>query len=191
MRRNWFIAAIVIGIASIVVAALIMRLTADDSSDTLSPTVWADSICTDLSTWKSSITSIAEVGESVTPESLRQSLSDASTATQTLVDELTALGPPDLESGDQLEQQLDSDAAEIQSSFDTLRQDAEDAADAGSASDFIQALAALAPQFQALLDTISTTLDDLENADVSEAAKSELTQAFADASSCQQLRADS
>lgn len=191
MRRNWFIAAIVIGIASIVVAALIMRLTADDSSDTLSPTVWADSVCTDLSTWKSSITSIAEVGESVTPESLRQSLSDASTATQTLVDELTALGPPDLESGDQLEQQLDSDAAEIQSSFDTLRQDAEDAADAGSASDFIQALAALAPQFQALLDTISTTLDDLENADVSEAAKSELTQAFADASSCQQLRADS
>jgi len=191
VRRNWFIAAIVIGIASIVVAALIMRLTADDSSDTLSPTAWADSVCTDLSTWKSSITAIAEVGESVTPESLRQSLSDASTATQTLVDELTALGPPDLESGDQLKQQLDADAAEIQSSFDTLRQDAEDAADAGSASDFIQALAALAPQFQALLDTISTTLDDLENADVAEASKSELTQAFSDASSCQQLRADS
>jgi hypothetical protein len=191
MRRNWFVAAIVIGIASIAVAALIMRLTADDSPDTPSPTAWADSVCTDLSTWKSSITSVADVGASVTPESLRQSLSDATTATQTLVDELEALGPPELESGDELKQQLDSAATEIQSSFDTLRQGAEDAADASSASDFIQALAALAPQFQALLDTTSTTLDDLANADVGGDAKSELQQAFADASSCQELRADS
>jgi hypothetical protein len=48
VRRNWFIAAIVIGIVSIAVAALVMRLTADASEST-SPTAWADSVGTSLS----------------------------------------------------------------------------------------------------------------------------------------------
>jgi len=79
----------------------------------------------------------------------------------------------------------------LESSFDTLKQGAEDAADASSPADFIQALAALAPQFQALLDTISTTVDDLQSGNVAGEAQDELEQAFADASSCQQLRTDS
>lgn len=191
MRRSWFIAAIVIGLVSIAVAALIMRLTADESEQT-SPTAWADSVCTSLSSWRASITAISDVsGETLTPESLKQSLSDATTATETLVGDLRQLGPPDLEAGDDVKQQLDSAASEIESSFDTLKQGAEDAADTVSPADFIQALAALAPQFQALLDTLSTTVDDLRNANVGEDAKAELQGAFGSAPSCQQLQADS
>ena len=191
MRRNWFIAAIVIGIVSIVVAALVMRLTEDDNGQP-SATAWADSVCTSFTTWRSSITAVSDVsGDTLTPESLQQSLADATTATETLVDDLQALGSPDLDSGDALKQQLDSAAAEIESSFGTLKQGAEDAADASSPADFIAALTSLGPQFQALLDTISTTVDDLENANVSADAKAELQQAFESSSSCQQLRADS
>ena len=191
MRRSWFIAAIVIGIVSIVVAALVMRLTEDDNGQP-SATAWADSVCTSFTTWRSSITAVSDVsGDTLTPESLQQSLADATTATETLVDDLQALGSPDLDSGDALKQQLDSAAAEIESSFGTLKQGAEDAADASSPADFIAALTSLGPQFQALLDTISTTVDDLENANVSADAKAELQQAFESSSSCQQLRADS
>jgi len=191
VRRSWFIAAIVLGIVSIVVAALVMRLTEDDSQPP-SPTAWADSVCSSLSTWRSAITAISDAGgDTLTPELLQQSLADATTATETLVDDLQQLGPPDLDSGDDLKQQLDLAASEIESSFDTLKQGAEDAAEASSPTDFIQSLAALAPQFQALLDTISTTVDDLENANIADDAKAELQQAFADSSSCQQLRADS
>ena len=191
MRRSWFIAAIVTGIVSIVVAALVMRLTEDDNGQP-SATAWADSVCTSLTTWRASITAVSDVsGDTLTPESLQQSLADAATATETLVDELRALGPPDLDSGDDLKQQLDSAAAGIESSFDTLRQGAEAAAEADSPADFIAALTSLGPQFQALLDTISTTVDDLENANVSADAKAELQQAFESSSSCQQLRADS
>ena len=191
MRRNWFIAAIVIGILSIAVAALVMRLTADDSAQP-SASEWADSVCTSLSTWRSSITAISDVsGEALTPESLQESLADATTATETLVDELQQLGPPDLDTGDDLKQQLDSSASEVAASFDTLKQGAEDAADASSPTDFLQALAALAPQFQALLDTLSTTVDDLQSANVAGDAQHELQEAFANASSCQQLRSDS
>ncbi|MBM2822427.1 MAG: hypothetical protein HW413_1173 [Thermoleophilia bacterium] len=190
MRRNWFIAAIVFGIVSIAVAALLMRLTEDDSGQP-SATEWADSVCTSLSTWRSSITAISDAGsETLTSESLKQSLADATTATETLVDDLQALGPPDLDAGGDLKQQLDSAAAEIESSFDTLKQGAEAATDADSPADLLQALAALAPQFQALLDTISTTVDDLQ-ANVGEDAKAELQQAFESSASCQQLQADS
>ncbi|MGH3135475.1 MAG: hypothetical protein ACRDPV_03125 [Gaiellaceae bacterium] len=191
MRRNWFIAAIVIGIVSIAVAALVMRLTEDDGEST-SPTAWADSVCTSLSTWRSSITAISDVsGETLTAESLQESLGDATSATETLVTDLQQLGPPDLDAGDALKQQLDSAASEIEASFDTLSQSAEDATGASSPADFIQALAALAPQFQALLDTISTTVDDLQSSDVAGDAQDELQAAFADASSCQELQSDS
>jgi hypothetical protein len=190
VRRSWFIAAIVIGIVSIVVAALVMRLTEDDNGQP-SATAWADSVCTSLTTWRASITAVSDVsGDTLTPESLQQSLADAATATATLVDDLRALGPPDLDSGDDLKQQLDSAAGEIESSFGTLKQGAEDAADASSPSDFLQALAALAPQFQALLDTTKTTVEDLQSANVGEGAKTELQQAFSNAASCQQLQAE-
>jgi len=186
VRRSWFIAAIVLGIVAIAGAALIMRLTEDDNGQP-SATTWADSVCTSFTTWRTSITAISDVsGDTLTPESLQQSLADATTATETLVDDVQALGPPDLDSGDDLKQQLDSAAAKIESSFDTLKQGAEAATEADSPADFVQALAALAPQFQALLDTISTTVDDLQ-ANVGEDAKAELQQAFESSSSCQQL----
>ena len=191
MRRNWFIAAIVLGIASIAVAALVMRLTADDNAQP-STTEWADSVCTSLSTWRSSITSLADVGGgTLTPEALGDKLDEANSATRTLVTELKDLGAPDLEAGDQLKQEVDSAANELESSFDTLKQGAEDAAAATSPAAFLRGLAALAPQFQALLDTISTTVDDLQNANVGEDAKAELQQAFQSASSCQQLQTQS
>lgn len=72
----------------------------------------------------------------------------------------------------------------------TLRQGAQDAADADSPAAFVQALAALAPQFQALLDMISATADDLENANFAEEAKAKLRKAFSSSAACQQLRAD-
>jgi len=181
----------VLGIGSIAVAALLMRVTADDTNRA-SPAAWANSVCTSLSTWRSSITAISDVsGETLTPESLQQSLGDATTATETLVADLQQLGPPDLDAGDDLKQQLDSAASEIESSFDTLKQGAIDAADASSPADFIQALAALAPRFQALLDTISTTVGDLQNASVAADARDELQAAFANASSCQDLQSNS
>lgn len=182
--------AIVIGLASIVLAALLMRLTEDDGGSP-SASAWADSVCTSLGTWKSSIEALADVSSgSLTAESLQDKIADAEEATSTLVSELKDLGPPDLESGDALQEELSSSADEIQSGVDALKEGAQQAAEAGSPAEFIEGLAALAPQFQALLDTLSTTLDDLRNADLSSDAKSELQQAFADAESCRQLGAD-
>jgi hypothetical protein len=190
VRRNWFIWAIVVAIASIAVAALIMRLTADDDGN---PTTaaWADSVCSSLATWKSSIQSLTDVSAGdLNAETLEQKVGEAETATTTLVSELKDLGPPDLESGDALEPELSSSADNLQSSFDSLKQSAEQASQATSPAEFLKGLAALAPQFQALLDDVSATIGDLQNADVADDAKAELQRAFDDSESCQQLEGD-
>ena len=188
MRRNWFIGAIVIGVAAIVIAAIAMRLS-DDGQPTTEE--WADEVCTSLSDWRTSITSLADVGdEPLTADTLREKLDDAGDATNELVTQLRGLGVPDLEAGDELQQQLDDSAAELESKYDALRDSAEAAADAPPA-EFLQQLSGLASDFAALQTSISTTVSSLQDANVGEESKAELEQAFADAPSCQSLQADS
>jgi hypothetical protein len=186
MRRNWLLAAIVLGLVAIVVAALLMRLTEDEPPTTQE---WADEVCTSLSDWRSSITALADVGGGpITSDALSDRLSDAEDATSDLVQQLRDLGPPDLESGEDLEAELDDATAELESSFDTLRESAEEAADA-PASELLGELADLATDFAALQAAIGQTVTTLRSADVAEESRAELEQAFADASSCQELQA--
>jgi hypothetical protein len=186
MRRNWFIAAIVIGVVAIVVAAVAMRLSDDGDQPTTEE--WANSICTSLTDWGQSINSLADVGgEQLTPDLLREKLGEAEDATSQLADELRAAGRPDTDAGDQLREQLDSSTQQLESGFDALKESAQEAADA-PAGEFLQKLAGLASDFAALQAAISQTVTTIENADVGEAARAELQQAFADAPACQSLQ---
>jgi hypothetical protein len=190
VRRNWLVVAIVAGVAAIVVAAVLARVTDDDSGN-VEVTAWADSICSDVSEWRSSITSLADVsGETLTPELLREKLDEAQSATEQLVGDLKALGRPDLDAGDEMTQQLDKAADDLQAGFEGLQTQAEQALDADSPTGFLQALAQLAPEFQRVLDDAGSTVDELANANVGEDARAELQQAFAEADSCQQLEED-
>jgi hypothetical protein len=189
VRRNWLIAAIVVVIVVIVAAVVIAR--GKDDSGNPDAAAWADSVCTSISDWRSSISSLADVsGATLTKESLQQRLDDADAATQQLITELKDLGAPDLEAGDQLKQQLDSDADNLQSSYDSLKSAAQEALDADSTTSFLTALADLATPFQALANQINTTIQDLQNANVGDDAKAELQQAFDDSPSCQQLKSE-
>lgn len=191
MRRNWLVAATVAGIVAIVIALLILRLT-DDDSGSVETTVWADSVCASLSDWRSSITSLADVsGGTLTPDSLGEKLDAAEITTSQLITEVTELGPPDLEAGEELSLELNAAADRLEADFETLKSGAENAAEADTPSAFLQALAALAPAFQDLLDQIRATVDDLQNASVAEEAEKELQQAFENAESCRELREQS
>lgn len=191
MRRNWLVAATVAGIVAIVIALLILRLT-DDDSGSVETTVWADSVCASLSDWRSSITSLADVsGGTLTPDSLGEKLDAAEITTSQLITEVTELGPPDLEAGEELSLELNAAADRLEADFETLKSGAENAAEADTPSAFLQALAALAPAFQGLLDQIRATVDDLQNASVAEEAEKELQQAFENAESCRELREQS
>jgi len=188
VRRNWFIAAVALGVVAIVIAAIAMRLS-DDGPPTTEE--WAGSVCTSLSDWRDSITSLADAGgEPLTADSFREKLDDANAATSKLVSDLGDLGPPDLEAGDQVQEQLDQSTDELQSSYDALRQSAEEAA-AAPPSEFLQQLAGASSDFAALQTSIATTVSTLQTANVPEESRAELQQAFADAPSCQSLQAES
>ena len=189
MRRNWFIAAIVIGVLAIIIAAVVMRLTEDDQEST---SEWADSVCTSLSDWRSSITSLADpADEPPTTETLRDRLDQADDATSGLVDELRDLGPPDLETGDEVQQALDSAAAGLAASWADAQSTAEDAADADNQAELLEALADLADDFAALAGQAEDIVATLQSASLFGDASAELEQAFAASDSCQALRADS
>ena len=144
MRRNWFIAAVVIGVAAIVIAAVVMRLTEDESPSTAE---WAEAVCKDIGDWRDSITSLADVsGETLTPELLRESLRRR----RVHVDARRRSSRPRSSrprSGEDLEEQFEQ-VGTLESSFDDLTEAADDAADA-SAGEFLQELAGLATQFSA------------------------------------------
>jgi hypothetical protein len=186
VRRNWLVAALVLGIAAIVVAVAAARLTEDDSSEA---TAWASSVCTSLGEWRTEISSLADVNaDDLTAEGLQAKLDEAESATDDLVAELQALGRPDLDAGDEAEEQLDETASELQERYESLKAAVEEALDADSPTAFLQALAALAPEFQALLDQVRQTISSLGST-VGDAAD-ELEQAFEDADSCRELRGD-
>ena len=189
MRRNWFIAALVLGILAIVIAALAMRLSDDDPETTAE---WADSVCTSLADWRSSIASLADIGGGQpTADTLGDRLDEAEDATRTLVTDLQELGPPDVVDGEEVEQALDDATAGLDESFEEVRAAADEATDAESSSEFLSALAGLADDFQALLDQAQDLVATLQSASLFGEASAELEQAFADSASCQSLQAES
>lgn len=183
-------AAVVVGVAVIAAVVLIVRLTGAESGR-VSTTAWVDSVCTSLSDFRTSISSLADVGGgALTPESLREKLGEADRATEQLVDELKNLGTPDLEAGKDVEQALDDAADGLRASYESLKAGAQDAADADTPAAFLQALAALAPDFQSLLNQIGDTVATLQSASLFGAASAELEQAFSDAEPCQEMQAE-
>ena len=191
VRRNWLIAAIVVGVVVIAGAVIVARL-ADDDFRSVETTEWADSVCTSLSEWQGSLTSLAAGGGGgLDPDAIEEALDDARSATDDLVDDLKRLGPPDLETGDEVEDALDDTADGLRESYDALDEAAQEALDAGSPAEVLQGLAALAPQAQALLQQARDAVASLQSASIFGEASAELEQAFAGADSCQQLRSGS
>jgi hypothetical protein len=187
VRRSWFVAAVVLGIAAIAIAVLAARLT-DDESGSLDTNEWASSVCSNLADWRGAITDLAEVEGELTPESLEERLGEANAATDELVEDLQALGPPDVEAREEVEQALDDTAEGLRESYESLRVSAEQALAADSPTAFLQELAALAPEFQALVQQVEDTVASLQSASLFGEASAELEDAFADADSCDQLR---
>jgi hypothetical protein len=189
VRRNWFVAAIVVAIA-VIIAVVVIARGDDDASGNPDATSWAGSVCTSLLDWRSSVSTFDVSGAALSRDALREKLDDAQTATDRLVTELKDLGAPDLESGSAVKEKLDADADAIDAGFQSLKSTADDALNTSSTTAFVSALAAIAGDLQSLLTRITTTVEDVQNADVSDEARAELEQAFRDAEPCQQLRED-
>ena len=189
MPSSRLLVALAAAIAAVVVAVVVVVQVTDDDSGSEDLAAWADSVCSTVGDWRSSITSLTEL-RSLSREGFREAFDDAQEATDALVRELRDLGPPDTESGDALEAELDEATDTLEESYENLKAGAQEALDTEGTAAFIAAIAKLAPDLQALLTSISTMVDSLENSDVAGESADEVRTAFEDSEQCQELRSE-
>jgi hypothetical protein len=154
------------------------------SSSSPSPKDWANSLCTAITTWSTSVKNSGQSLQSgnLSKDKLKQTTNDIKSATHTLAEDLKGLGKPNTDAGqqakdamDQLSSQVDDDVAEMQKAADKA---------AGSgASGAAAAATSIASTLSKMGTQISTAASKLQSAD----AKGDLEKGFRDAPACKNL----
>lgn len=173
-----------IAAAATLLCALTMSACGGDSGDeTLSPSAWANTLCTDLDHWKSSLESIRTSfgGGNLTPQNAQDAADQVGDSTETLVGELKDLGKPDTESGQEARDDVDELSGELEKGSNEIQR----AADAvSSASDLPQATATIAATTRELGTELASTLTKLEQLD----PQGELATALQQSPACKDLK---
>lgn len=170
-----------VGAALLAVALMLAAGCGGDEGDDAT-TEWANSVCTDLSSWVTSIQStvngLTDKGLNVQKSDIDTAIDDAKTATDDLVDNLDKLGPPDTEAGQQAKDQLTELGSALSEQVDTVEQAS--ASNAGTLQ-LAQTVAAAASASAAAAKSTFESMQSLEAGD-------ELKNAFDDADACTTLR---
>jgi len=172
--------------ATVAIAALLAAGcggSTDSSSSDASPTSeWADGLCSAITTWTSSISSIEESlkGGDLSKDSLNSAVDDAKSATETFTSDLDSLGKPDTDAGQKAKDSVDQLSTDLKAGVTTIQE----ALDGASG---IAGIIAAAPVIVTTLGTMGTqasaTISSLQSLD----AKGELESAFKQSSNCDKL----
>jgi hypothetical protein len=93
----------------------------EESSATTAATEWADGFCTAFTSWTDDLQQIGdELTASPSQDALGQAADDVKTATDTLLDDLRALGTPDTESGQEVKDSIDQLSTTLESDLDEV-----------------------------------------------------------------------
>ncbi len=182
LSKRALFAATVVGAALLAAGCGGSSDSGDSSTDASPAAEWADGLCTAISTWT---TSISSIGDSITAgglskDSLTGAVDDAKSATETFTSDIEGLGKPDTEAGQQAKESVDQLATDLKSEVATI----DEALDGASG---VAGILAAVPVISSALGTMGTevtsTLSELEGLD----AKGELESAFEGSSSCNDL----
>ena len=167
----------------VVVAALAAGCGSDKPPTTAE---WADGVCSSISTWEESLKSAAEplTSGDISKDSIQTAADDAKSATDTLTSDLKDLGKPDTEVGQQAQDQIDTLTSQLQADVDTIKSAAEGVS---GVSGIPAAVATATTTVTTMKTQVEATITSLKQLD----AKGELTTAFQQSSSCQQLTSGS
>ena len=140
---------------------------------------WAGGVCSVLSAWvtevDAAVRSLTDSGLSLDRSSVQAAIENVRQATDELVDDLSDLGSPETEAGDQARSELDELGTQLGGQLD----DVEQAAETGSLS-----LVTLTGALATAASAVSSTFESLQSLDGGE----ELRDAFESAGSCDSLR---
>jgi uncharacterized phage infection (PIP) family protein YhgE len=173
--------------ALVVIAATLVG--AACGGDASAEETWADSVCTDVGTWRSDlqqaegdIRPALQSPGTETLDAIDTAVRQAVEATRKLSDDLEALEAPNTESGAQAKQQLDALATQLESTATKARQILDSVSQGADPIDAARELAELTPEVQSATANASSTLEAIQ------ASGSDLREGFQDADSCEQFR---
>jgi len=162
------------------VLALVAAGCGGDESSSSPTEKWANSFCTAITTWKDSLTSVTEQfssPSSLTSETLTDAANDAKSSTDTFVDELRALGPPETESGEAVKSSIDELSNTVESEVAKIESTAESVS---GLADLPSAITSITTSISAMSSALSSTVQTAESADVD----GELRTALEDTPAC-------
>lgn len=143
---------------------------------------YANDVCSNLSTWVTDVqqttTSLTDAGLATDREDIESAVQDVGDATDTLVEDLQGLGPPETDDGRAAKAELDQLATELRTQVDAVQK----AVDSGGGPAAIAASVLTAVSSAA--DAVDSTFQNLRELDPS----GELQDAFENADECKDLR---
>ena len=181
-KRIFPIVAVVVSVCAVLAAGC----GSSSESDTTPTVDWANGLCSSITTWQTSITSIIDSlkGGNLSKDSLAAAADDADVATRNFTSSLKSLGRPDTEAGQQaqdsvneLTTQIDDDMQKIQ---DTV-------SNASGVAGVLAAVPTITTTIQTAGNQVADTIAGFKDLD----AKGELESAFEDADDCKTLTAGS
>lgn len=152
------------------------------SSDTKPAEDWANSVCSAITTWTSSV---RQTGESlqngnVNKDSLNKAVTEFQSSTKQFADDLKGLGRPDTDSGQKAQASVEKLAGEVKTDADKITSEIKGAS---GLSGYQKALVNVGQTVQQMGQQVTSTFAELGNVD----AKGELESAFRKADNCSSL----
>jgi galactitol-specific phosphotransferase system IIB component len=176
---RWVTAAPILALLAVLV---LVGAGCGGSSDTKANEAYANSVCSAIGSWEQQIKSIASsFSAGITAASLQANVTQAETATKTLLTQIKAVPPPDSSQGQAAKQQLDQLTTDINNSVDAAQTAITQIQANPSAAAIGATVATLAPQVQSLASETNSAISSLKDAGGS------LASAFKSTDSCKSL----
>jgi hypothetical protein len=170
----------------------ILAVAAGCGGSSASPTEqWAGNVCDTLDTWATQIQGYAtDVQTAVSSPSadsistVQSTIAKGADATNQMVKDIKALGPPPSTSGQSTNTTLDDFTSKVEQTSNEVQAQAQSIQGTSNLTAIASALGTIATDVSALVADGKTTFQSLEN------ANSELKDAFSNTDSCKQLQKD-
>lgn len=155
----------------------------EPSASEASASEWADGFCTAVTTWTSELEEIGDAfrdPSTLSTDAVKQAARDAGAATEQFVTDVRALGAPDTEAGEQVQDSVDELADMVEQQKSEIEEAVEDAS---GLTGLTAAIASVGTALSSMATAFQSTLETLEAAD----ASGELEQALEDSEACDEL----
>lgn len=168
-------------VAALAVAAALLAAGCggDDENST---EAWANDLCTSVTTWTDSVEDAVNSlsGGNLSRNTLSAAVDDVGDATDTLESDLSDLGAPETESGEQAQEAVSTLSTELQDGMDQIQTAFEGAS---TVTQVLNAASVATSTVATMWGQVTSTFTTLEGLD----AEGELQSAFEDSSECQDI----